>query len=296
MLKYESIQELIQEANRKNKKISEIVLEDQGIALNKSQEDIYKEMELNFDTMIASTKAGLDPSLRSTSGLTGGEGYKVMEYQKAQGGFLGGWLTGAIARGMATSNCNAAMGKVVATPTAGSCGILPGILGTYYEEGRFTKRQLVLSLMLAGGIGMVIAKKASISGAEGGCQAECGSAAAMAAAMIVELEGGSPKMCGQAVALALVNQMGLICDPVAGLVEIPCIVRNGAGIGIATVAATMALAQVELQIPVDECILAMKEVGENMSRDLKETARGGLATTPTGRKLAAQVFGVDNRG
>lgn len=292
MLNYNSIYEIVEEATQRNLKISEVVLEDQAIQMGWNKEAIYAEMELNFDTMIESTKTGMDPDLRSTSGLTGGEGYKMMAYaEKNNGGLAGNLVTRCIARAMATSNCNAAMGKIVATPTAGSCGILPGALVTLYEDEGYSKKDVVMSIFTAAAFGMVFAKKASISGAEGGCQAECGSAAGMAAAAIVELQGGTPQQCADALGMSVINQMGLVCDPVAGLVEIPCIKRNASGVTVAITSASMTLAGVPLEIPADECIMAMKEVGDSLDTDLKETARGGLATTPTGMALKKQVFG-----
>jgi len=159
------------------------------------------------------------------------------------------------------------------------------------EEGRCTREQAVMSLFTSGAVGMVIANKAVLAGAQGGCQAECGSASAMAAAALVELCGGSPAQSEQAVAIAIKNQLGLVCDPVAGLVEIPCIKRNVAGIMVAFSAAEMAMAGIESKIPADEYIAAMREVGESLPCALKETAQGGLAVTPTGLRMKKQVFG-----
>lgn len=294
MIRYDSVQDLVELAEERQLKISEIVLADQAMQMGISEETLYMQMEKSFDTMTASTRNGLDPDLKSISGLTGGEGAKVMSYsEREEGGFAGEFFTRAVARGMATANCNAAMGKIVASPTAGSCGIIPGALVTLYEDRKFLKHNVVMSLFTAGAFGMIIANKASISGAEGGCQAECGSASGMAAAALVELQGGSPKACADALGMALVNQMGLICDPVAGLVEIPCIKRNAAGVSIAICSATMALAGVELHIPADECIQVMKSVGDHMNPDFKETAKGGLATSPTGLSLKERIFGPE---
>ena len=250
-------------------------------------------MEKNFDVMIESVGKGNDPKLRSTSGLTGGEGNKMLSYaEKTDGGLSGMFLAKAIGRAMCVSNCNAAMGRIVATPTAGSCGILPGCLVSMYEDKGFSKKDVVMSIFTAGAFGMVIAQNASIAGAEGGCQAECGSASGMAAAALVELMGGSPTACGTALGMSIINQMGLVCDPVAGLVEIPCIKRNVSGVMIAFSSADMALSGIDLKIPVDECIAAMKSVGESMSSSLKETAQGGLAASPTGIALRKKVFGA----
>ena len=197
-----------------------------------------------------------------------------------------------MSRALAVSGCNASMGKIVATPTAGSCGILPGCLVSLYEDKSFDKKDIVMSIFTAAAFGLVIAQKASIAGAQGGCQAECGSASGMAAAALVELQGGSPQQAADACAIAIANQLGLVCDPVAGLVEIPCIKRNVAGVMIAFSAADMALAGIRSEIPVDECIDAMGEVGNAMPASLRETALGGLAATPTGLKLKEQVFGT----
>jgi L-serine dehydratase len=241
--------------------------------------------------MCESAEWGEQKGRRSTSGLTGDEGYLMKKYAEKDGGLMGKPMSRAVSRALAVSNCNAAMGKIVATPTAGSCGILPGCLITAYKERQMPKKDIVMSIFTAAAFGMIIAQKASIAGAQGGCQAECGSASGMAAAALVELMGGTPQMCADALAIAIVNQEGLVCDPVAGLVEIPCIKRNASGVVIAFSSADMALAGIEAKIPADECIDAMREVGDAMSRDLKETATGGLAATPTGKKYRAQVFG-----
>ena len=293
MIKYTSIKELCDTAERQGIKISELCLKDQANQMQKSEEEIYSIMERNFEVMLESVSKGNDPNLRSTSGLTGGEGNKMLNYaEKTNGGLSGKFLTKAIGRAMCVSNCNAAMGRIVATPTAGSCGILPGCLVSMYEDRGFAKRDIVMSIFTAGAFGMVIAQTASISGAEGGCQAECGSASGMAAAALVELMGGSPSACGDALGMAIINQMGLVCDPVAGLVEIPCVKRNVSGVMIAFSSADMALSGIDLKIPVDECIAAMKSVGDNMSSSLKETAQGGLAASPTGLALRKKVFGA----
>ena len=293
MIKYSSIKELCDAAEAQGVKISELCLKDQAEQMQKPEEELYAIMEKNFDVMIESVGKGNDPKLRSTSGLTGGEGNKMLSYaEKTDGGLSGMFLAKAIGRAMCVSNCNAAMGRIVATPTAGSCGILPGCLVSMYEDKGFSKKDVVMSIFTAGAFGMVIAQNASIAGAEGGCQAECGSASGMAAAALVELMGGSPNACGTALGMSIINQMGLVCDPVAGLVEIPCIKRNVSGVMIAFSSADMALSGIDLKIPVDECIAAMKSVGESMSSSLKETAQGGLAASPTGIALRKKVFGA----
>ncbi len=291
MLKYESIEELVMQAEKKNVKISELVIEDQALAMEKDELEVYEKMELAFQVMMESVKTGLDKNLKSTSGLTGGEGYLMNEYAKGKESLCGEFMGKAIARSLAAAGCNASMGRIVAAPTAGSCGILPGCLVSLYEDKGYDEKAIVMSMFTASAFGMVIAKKASISGAQGGCQAECGSAAAMAAAALVELRGGSPRQCADALAIAISSQMGLVCDPVAGLVEIPCIKRNASGLMIAFSSADMVLAGIDAKIPADECLDAMKEVGDALPLSLKETAAGGLAATPTGKKLRDKVFG-----
>ena len=290
MLEYKSISELVSAAAGAGVRISDIVLADQAEQLELPTEELFRRMDERLAVMEDSVRAGLDPDIRSTSGLTGGDAARQWEYA-GSGGVCGGFMNRAVARALSVSEYNAAMGRIVAAPTAGSCGILPGAVVSLLAEGRCAREAAVMSLFTAGAFGMVIAQKASISGAEGGCQAECGSAAAMAAAAIVELSGGTPAMCAEACAIAIKNQLGLVCDPVAGLVEIPCIKRNAAGTAIAFNSAEMALAGIESRIPADECVEAMRSVGCALPAALRETARGGLAATPTGERLRERVFG-----
>ena len=184
---------------------------------------------------------------------------------------------------------NAAMGRIVASPTAGSCGILPGAVLVMMEQRGTSRQQACEALAAAGGIGLVLAQQASIAGAEGGCQAECGSAAAMAAAALVELNGGTPEMAANAAAMAIKNQLGLVCDPIAGLVEVPCIKRNASGAMVAMCCADMALAGIRSAVPPDEVIMAMKDVGDKMDVSLRETGLGGIAGTPSGVKIADEL-------
>ncbi len=289
MLEYMTIAELTNRAKEEGKTLSEMILADQSEQMELPARELYARMERSLAVMEEAVKAGMDPALRSTSGLTGGDAAKMLSYA-GSGGMTGSFLNKAMARAIAVAEYNAAMGKIVAAPTAGSCGIIPGTVLSMLAEGRCTREQAVMALFTSGAVGMVIANKAVLAGAQGGCQAECGSAAAMAAAALVELCGGTPGQSGHAVAIAIKNQLGLVCDPVAGLVEIPCIKRNVAGIMVAFSAAEMALAGIESKIPADECIAAMREVGEALPCALKETAQGGLATTPTGLAMKRQVF------
>lgn len=291
MFKYDTISELVAEAEKSGKKISELVLEDQAAACEISKEDMYKRMFKSFRIMQTSVDDGLEEGTRSVSGLTGGSAWK-MKQQVDEGKNICGHLFGrAMTMALAVSETNACMGKIVAAPTAGSCGILPAALISVMEEKKIPVKDVVMSLFTASALGLVIANKASIAGAEGGCQAECGSASAMAAGALVEMCGGTPQMVADACAIAIKNILGLVCDPVAGLVEIPCIKRNAMGTANAFTAAELALAGITSAIPVDEVIWAMKKVGDSMAVTLKETGEGGLAATPTGKALKQQVFG-----
>lgn len=291
MFKYQSIMELVNAAEQANEKISTLVLKDHAESMGRSELEIYEKMELDFMVMRGSIEEGLNKNLKSMSGLTGGEGYLMNEYAGKGKSLCGDFTSKAMARALAVAGCNAAMGRIVATPTAGSCGILPGCLISMCDEKGMPEKDVIMSMFTAGAFGIVIASRASIAGASGGCQAECGSAAAMTAAALTEIMGGTPMQCADACAIAIANQLGLVCDPVAGLVEIPCIKRNAGGVVIALSSADMALAGVSPKIPVDECLDAMKEVGDALPASLKETAGGGLAATPTGRRLQEQVFG-----
>lgn len=284
MLTYQSVSELCQLAEQEGRTLSQVILSDQAEQLEQSEQALYDQMAARLQVMRESVQTGMDPQLRSASGLSGGDAAKMLRYA-AEGGMTGAFVNGAIARALATSECNAAMGKIVAAPTAGSCGILPGTILSVLEAGQCSERQAVMALFTAGGIGMTIGSRATLAGAEGG------SAAAMAAAALAELRGGTPAQSAHACAMALKNQLGLVCDPVAGLVEVPCIKRNAAGVMIAFSSAEMALAGIESKIPVDECIEAMYRVGTALPSTLRETAQGGLAATPTGTRLKKELFG-----
>lgn len=291
MLEYHSIQSLVQAAQDKGCTISALVLDDQAAQAERPKEELFQHMLDNLHVMQEAVQAGSAQDLKSTSGLTGGDGYKMQQYAQT-GGLSGPFFTQAIARAVAVSEYNAAMGKIVAAPTAGSCGILPGAILTLMDARSLPEETAVMALFTAGAFGMVIADRASIAGAQGGCQAECGSASAMAAAALVEMAGGTPEMCAHACAIAIKNQLGLVCDPIAGLVEVPCIKRNAGGVACALTAAEIALAGVQSVIPVDEVIDAMRAVGDSMPCALKETALGGLAATPTGIRLKEKIFGA----
>lgn len=289
--KYMSVRELITAAENNKSSISELVLLQQSMSMEIPEEKLLAEMDRRLTVMSESVMEGSKPGIRSQSGLTGGDAYKLLCQINAKKTLCGDVIASAIEKALAVSEYNAAMGRIVASPTAGSCGILPAAIITMMEHHNISREKAVMSLFTAAAIGMVIANCATIAGAEGGCQAECGAASAMAAAAIVECMGGTPKQCEHAAAMALKNILGLVCDPVAGLVEIPCIKRNAGGVTGAFTASEMALAGIESKIPCDEVILAMKRVGDSLPCALRETADGGLADTPTGRQLYEQVFG-----
>lgn len=289
-LQYNSLEELVRLANEQSRKISDIVMEEQAEALEITVEELYRQMERNFQVMKASVEEGMNPDLRSSSGLTGGAAALMKKAVDTGKNHFGHLFGNAMAMALAVSEYNSCMGQIVAAPTAGSCGILPAALISVMQEYDIAEETVVRSLFTASGIGMVIARKASISGAEGGCQAECGTASAMAACALTEVFGGTPQMVSDSCAIALKNILGLVCDPVAGLVEVPCVKRNAMGTANAFTAAELACAGITSAIPADEVILAMKKIGDQMSSSLKETAEGGLAATPTGCRLCKRIF------
>lgn len=294
MLDYTSIHELAVQAAAQGVTIGQLALADQAAQTETAPDILVRRMRRNLEVMQAAARDGAAKDLRSTSGLTGGDAWKMREYLARGGALYSPVGARAIAIALAVAEYNAAMGRIVAAPTAGSCGILPGAVLALLEQGLADEDAAVDGLFCAGAIGMVIANQASIAGAEGGCQAECGSASAMAAAALVQMRGGTPAMAEQAAAIAIKNQLGLVCDPVAGLVEVPCIKRNAGGVTNALTAADMALAGIVSVIPVDEVVSAMREVGESLPCALRETAQGGLAATPTGKRIREQLFGKQN--
>ena len=256
------------------------------------EKDVLAQMEENWRVMKESIATGIQRPGRSKGGLIGGDGRKLYDYCHSDAELLAGAnVMEAVSYALAVAEVNAAMGRIVACPTAGSCGIVPGVLKKIQELDHLTDGEIAMGLMTCAGFGIVIANRASVSGAVGGCQAECGAASAMAAAAAVELRGGTPEQAGEACAMVLKNVMGLVCDPVAGLVEVPCAKRNAMGASLAMVMADLALSGVTSVIPVDEVITAMGNVGRSLPETLRETARGGLATTPTGIALNKKIFG-----
>lgn len=287
---FNKAEELLRLCNEKNKRISEIVMEKEIRANKTSQEDLMDRMKNILQIMKESSNAALDKEIKSVSGLTGGDAKKLEEYRKSNETLSGDLIISSMAKALSTSEVNASMGKIVAAPTAGASGIIPSALLSAKEKLNLTDEQVIMGLFIAAGIGEIVAKNATVSGAEGGCQAECGTAAAMAAGAIVEMAGGSPEASFHAASFALVNILGLVCDPIGGLVEYPCALRNASGVVNALICADLALAGVKSLVPFDEVVDSMKRVGKMMPEALRETALGGLATTPTGEEIRRRLL------
>lgn len=255
-----------------------------------SPEEIREEMRRNYVVMKNAIERARTEKLRSMGGLLGGEAMKLDARLKEGKTVCGSQMSKAIGAAMGVMEVNASMGLIVAAPTAGSCGIIPGAVLTTAETFEWSEDQILDALFVAGAIGIIITRNATVSGAEGGCQAETGSAAAMAAAGIVSVMGGTPRQALDAAAVALKNVMGLVCDPIAGLVESPCQKRNAMGAANALVSAELALAGIPSIVPFDETVEAMYKVGRRMPMELRETALGGLAATPTGCAICSRIY------
>lgn len=292
---FKTVHELIELAEKENKKISHIMIEQEMMVTKKSREEIIAQMDKNLQVMERAIEKGFS-GVTSHSGLTGGDAVLLQNYIKKGNLLSGNLLLNAVSMAVATNEVNAAMGMICATPTAGSAGVVPGTLFAIKNKLNPTREEMIEFLFTAGAFGYVVANHAFISGAQGGCQAEVGSASGMASAAIVEMAGGTPSQSAHAMAITLKNMLGLVCDPVAGLVEVPCIKRNAMGAANAMVAADMALAGIKSKIPCDEVIEAMYHVGKLMPSSLRETAKGGLALTPTAIKLQKEIFdGGENK-
>ncbi|CQR47735.1 L-serine dehydratase, alpha chain [Paraliobacillus sp. PM-2] len=287
---FRTVADLIAITENENISISEAMIRQEIDIHDKPREEIIKQMDQNLSVMEKAVEDGLK-GVQSQSGLVGGDALLLQRYIKKGNSLSGELVLDAVSKAVATNEVNAAMGVICATPTAGSAGCVPGALFAVKERLNPTRQQMVNFLFTSGAFGFVVANNAFISGAAGGCQAEVGSAAAMASAAVVEMAGGTPKQSAEAFAITLKNMLGLVCDPVAGLVEVPCVKRNAAGASNAIVSADMALAGITSKIPCDEVIGAMYRVGRQMPSALRETAEGGLAATPTGRALAAKIHG-----
>lgn len=289
-----TVKELVTLAESQNKPISEIMIEQEMLMTKRSRHEIIAQMDHNLTVMEQAVERGLK-GVRSPSGLTGGDAVLMQNYIASGKSLSGDLILDAVSKAVATNEVNAAMGLICATPTAGAAGIVPGTLFAVKEKLNPTRQQMIDYLFTAGAFGFVVANNASISGAAGGCQAETGSAASMAAAAIVEIAGGTPHQSAEAFSIVMKNMLGLVCDPVAGLVEVPCVKRNAMGAAKALVGADMALAGIVSRIPTDEVIEAMYRIGQTLPSTLRETAMGGLAATPTGKALQEKIFGNETK-
>ncbi|MGP1434564.1 MAG: L-serine ammonia-lyase, iron-sulfur-dependent, subunit alpha [Catonella sp.] len=281
---YDSLEEIVSVCEYENIAFPDLIIREDASDTGITEDEGIAKMHVMWKAMLEGART-YDPALKSRSGLVGGDGLKMQEYRVKGETICGDYMARVIQAAIETSESNACMKRIVAAPTAGSCGVLPAVLVPFYDEYKVSDDEMVRALFVAAGVGEVVAKRASISGAEGGCQAEMGTAAAMGAAALVYLKGGTPNQMIIAAGIAIKNMLGLVCDPVAGLVEVPCVKRNVIGAVNACSAADMALAGIVVRIPPDQIIDAMKDVGDSLNSRFKETARGGLAITPEGIKL-----------
>lgn len=290
---FDSIRETIDYAVENNMSFADIMVKEEMELSGKSRDEVRAQMKQNLDVMRdAVIKGTTGDGVESVTGYTGHDAAKLRDYNETHHALSGYEMIDAVKGAIATNEVNAAMGIICATPTAGSSGTIPGALFKLEKTHDLTEEQMIDFLFTSALFGRVVANNASVAGATGGCQAEVGSASAMAAAAAVAIFGGSPEASGHAMALAISNLLGLVCDPVAGLVEIPCVMRNAIGSGNALISADLALAGIESRIPVDEVIEAMDRVGRNLPASLRETGLGGLAGTPTGEAIKRKIFGT----
>jgi L-serine dehydratase len=283
---FTSLQAAIAAAEAQGHSLARVALDAESRDQGRAIDDIRSALRRALDIMRGAVDRGMRGDLRSASGLVGGDAAKLRE--GPPGPLAGTLFRDVLARALAVQEVNAAMGVIVAAPTAGGAGVLPAVLTGLAVSRGIDDERVIDALATAGLIGAVIAERASLSGAEGGCQAETGAAAAMAAGAATEMCGGTPAQAGHAIALAMQGTLGLVCDPLGGLVEIPCVFRNATGAAIALAAVEMAVAGIEFRIPVDEVIDTMGEIGRSMDVRYRETAGGGLAATPTGRRLTRE--------
>ncbi|MBQ8558714.1 MAG: L-serine ammonia-lyase, iron-sulfur-dependent, subunit alpha [Tyzzerella sp.] len=284
-------QELLKRCHEESLPISDIMKLREITNTHSTEEDVARKLETALTIMKNAAHKPIDKPDKSIGGLIGGEAKKVADHAVAGKSICGSVLSKAISYSMAVLEVNASMGLIVAAPTAGSAGVLPGVLLALRDEQKLSDETLYKGLLNAGAIGYLLMRNASVAGAEAGCQAEVGAASAMAASAIVEMMGGNPEMCLQAASFALSNLLGLVCDPIAGLVESPCQSRNSIGVANAITSAELALSGITHPIPFDEMAEAMLRVGRSLPFELRETAMGGCAGTPTGCELGCGICG-----
>lgn len=287
---YQTIGELLRLADTNGTALWDPVLRNECHITGMSEEEVFLRLDERYEVMLRSANRALENSLETAGGLIGGAASRQYAYSLEAGSVCGGFLNRMMALALSCSEVNASMGKICAAPTAGACGILPAVLISVGERYQLDRRAILEGLLTASGIGAIITSNATVSGAEGGCQAECGVAAAMGAAAAAQMAGGSNLAAANAVSFALINCMGLICDPVAGLVQVPCAQRNASQAVNAVLSADMALAGMRSVIPPDEVVEAMFKVGKMLPRELRETALGGIAATVTAKRIAKRIF------
>jgi len=283
--------ELLEKCNEFNISMHEICLEREAELSGLSKDEVREKMRVSLNIMKAATEKAVEEDIKSMGGLIGGEAKKLTKYRGLSRSVCGELMNKAMVAAMGTMEVNASMGLIVAAPTAGSCGILPGAIVTIGKEYGFNDEEMIDALFAASAIGAIITRNATVSGAEGGCQAETGAAAAMASSGVVEMMGGSVEQAIHAASHCLQNVMGLVCDPIAGLVEAPCQGRNAIGVANALISAELCLAGILNIIPFDETVAAMYKVGKTLPMELRETALGGIASTCTGCSLTTKIFG-----
>lgn len=291
-MSYQAFEEIITICEREQKEFWQVIMEEDMSERNITAEESMEQMRLTWEAMLLAADS-YESSLKSPSGLVGGDGGRMEQYYQINNeqSLCGSYVNECVARALQMGESNACMKRIVAAPTAGACGVLPAVLVPYFKHRDHNEDKILKAMYVAAGIGQVIAHRSSISGAAGGCQAEIGSASSMAAGALVHLQGGDCNAIVNSAAMAMKNLLGLVCDPVAGLVEVPCVKRNVIGTVNALSCADMAMAGIVSRIPPDQVMDAMKEVGDKMDSSLRETAMGGLAQTPEGLKAAAQ-FGM----
>lgn len=287
---YNTLAELLALASQRRVPLWRIILEDEMALTGSTPEEIFQRLDQRYSVMCHSAQQAITGHLPQPSGLIAGIAGRQNDYSSTTGTICGSFINRLMARALSSSEVNASLGKICAAPTAGACGILPAVLISVGEQRHSDRRQILEALLTASGIGAIVTRNATVSGAEGGCQAECGVAAAMAAAAAVYLAGGSNEMAIDAICFVLMNVMGLVCDPVAGLVQVPCAQRNASQSVNAVLSADLALGGMVSPIPADEVIEAMSKVGKMMPMELRETALGGLAGTPTAKAIYRRIY------
>ena len=288
---YRNMKELLELANDKQVPLSEIILENEMKISSFTEEQVFEKLEKRYRVMENSVEKALEEALPTVGSLIEGITKTQNNYAESDMTICGTFINKVMARALSGSEVNASMGKICAAPTAGACGILPAVLFSISEREKLPRRKTLEGLLTASGIGAIIMKNATVAGAEGGCQSECGVAASMAAAATVEMMGGTPEVALNSVAFSLMNCMGLICDPIAGLVQVPCAQRNASQSINALLSADLAMAGMKSLIPPDEVVEAMYKVGKLLPSQLKETSMGGIAATKTGKEIQKKIFG-----